>query len=285
MNIHTTPYVLIDGDCRELLKSIPTASVDFVLSDPPYPHVDRDYGTWTAAEWLGMMQEAVPHLRRVLRPRGSCVLVIQPNSEGIGNMRPWAWDFVSWAIKEWNLVEDVYWWNHAALPGGHVIQGKLLRPSVKWCVWLGPADCYRNQAAVLWAESDSNKAKRLAARFTGRHSGPSGQGYDIRRATAAAGINFGGVTPFNLLPFANTNSSNSAGAHGHGAGTPDHLCNWWLRYACPRGGVVLDAFSGTATVGVSAIKSGRSYIGMEVLPRYNAIGRERLAQAIREKKP
>lgn len=33
------------GDCREVLPQLPDASVDLVLTDPPY-NVGKDYGTW-----------------------------------------------------------------------------------------------------------------------------------------------------------------------------------------------------------------------------------------------
>jgi DNA modification methylase len=91
----------------------------------------------------------------------------------------------------------------------------------------------------------------------------------------------GGVTPFNLLPFANTNSSTSSGAAGHGAGLPDHLAAWWVRYICPPGGVVLDPFAGVATVGVAALREGRQFIGIERSAEYVRLGQERLAKAER----
>jgi hypothetical protein len=34
------------------------------------------------------------------------VIILQPNSEQVGKMRLWLWDFVAWAGREWNLVQD-----------------------------------------------------------------------------------------------------------------------------------------------------------------------------------
>lgn len=93
--------------------------------------------------------------------------------------------------------------------------------------------------------------------------------------TAAVGR--GGVTPFNVLPFGG-GSSGSAGAHGHGAGTPLALARWWVRYICPPGGTVLDPFSGSGTVALAALKEGRSAIGIERIPSYHAIAQRRIAE-------
>jgi DNA modification methylase len=86
------------------------------------------------------------------------------------------------------------------------------------------------------------------------------------------------VTPFNLLPIANANSTDSAGSHSHGAGTPLPLCRWWVRYLCPAGRCVLDPFAGTATVGVACRREGRQFIGFETEPDYVAASHTRLSR-------
>ena len=93
--------------------------------------------------------------RRVLKPTGSMVVILQPNFEKVGRMRLWLWDFVAWAGREWNLVQDVYWWNFGCLPSACASRHHgLMRQSVKMCVWLGPAGCYRRQDNVLWLPCD-----------------------------------------------------------------------------------------------------------------------------------
>jgi site-specific DNA-methyltransferase (adenine-specific) len=57
------------------------------------------------------------------------------------------------------------------------------------------------------------------------------------------------------------------------------LCRWWVRYLTPKGGVVLDCFSGSSTVGVAALAEGRRYIGIERDEQYQQIARERLITA------
>ncbi len=271
---------LIRGDCLKILPGIPSGSVDVVLTDPPYPCIKRSYGVWTEAAWFEMMRAVVPECMRVLKPTGSAVFILQPNSERVGRMRTWLWEFMLWVGKEWGIVQDAWWWNPACLPSGGAIAGRLLRSTLKACVWVGGKDCRRDQSGVLWSESFRNFERRATERFAGISQMPSGHRVRIGQCLVAAEKR-GGVTPYNVLPIANANSTTSAGANGHGAGTPLALCSWWIRYLCPDGGTVLDPFSGTATVGLAAREQGKRYIGIERIPEYHAIAKRRLAQSRR----
>ena len=53
---------LILGDCLEEMAKLPTASVDLVLTDPPYPEIDRAYGRLTEAQWWKVMRVLVPEI-------------------------------------------------------------------------------------------------------------------------------------------------------------------------------------------------------------------------------
>jgi hypothetical protein len=265
------------GRAEDVLPTLPAGSVDLVLTDPPYPCVKRSYGTWTEPEWWALMRAVVPECVRVLKPAGSAVFILQPNSERVGRMRTWLWDFLAWVGREWGIVQDVWWWNPATPPTVHCHRARgLMRPSVKACAWVGLPDCHRDQDAVLWAQSPSNAAHSREDRVL--HTMPGGLSIRRGRACGVADER-GGVTPFNLLPIPNSDSATSAGANGHGAGTPLALCDWWVRYACPPDGTVLDPFTGSGTVGVAARHRGRGFVGIECVPEYVEIARKRLRDA------
>lgn len=59
---------LLQGDCLELMKTIPDGSVDLVLTDPPYGTTQNK---WDSIIDLEMMWKEV---WRVLKPNGACVL-------------------------------------------------------------------------------------------------------------------------------------------------------------------------------------------------------------------
>lgn len=272
--LHPTPYRLIHGDCLDVLPTLPSQSVDAVITDPPYPEISRQYGRMSETQWWDMMMGVCAEVRRVLKPKGSAVFILQPNSRTPGSMRGWLWEFMAWVCREWNMVQDAYWWNTCALPVGGAITHGLMRGSAKPCVWAGAVDCYRLQVAILWSESASNAERRIKGE-SGIERHPSGRRVNVEKTLNAA-VRRGGVTPFNVLPIPNTDSQSSAGAHGHGAGTPLKLADWWTRYIVPPGGVVLDPFNGAGTMGIAALQNGASYIGIEKMAEYVDVSHKRI---------
>lgn len=267
-------YALAKGDGVAWLDAQPDGSLDAIISDFPYAEIDRDYGRMTEPEWHAFAQAMVRTGLRKLAPRGSMLVIIQPNSEYVGRMRAWAFQFMAWAAGELpretdgriGMVQDAYWWNIATAPTIHAQREVgLLRCSLKDTVWIGPADCYRNQDAVLWQESHRNAVARTGSRVL--HKRPSGLNMRDGRCASAAEER-GGVTPFNVLPIANTNSTDSAGADGHGAGTPYELAAWWTRYLVPPGGVTADPCMGDGTMGRAAVQQGRRFVGCELMQEH-----------------
>jgi DNA modification methylase len=263
---------LLGGDCRKEMKKIEKASVDLVITDPPYPCIGKDYGAMTEAAWLDMMKTVVVESRRVLKPTGSAMFILQPNFKSVGEMRLWTWEFILWAAKEWNLVQDAYWWCVNALPS-HAASRKvgLMRQSVKWCVWLGQPDCYRNQESVLWEMSDAMATIRWEDRSLQRR--PGGQAVRAGR-TAQAAMERGGVTPFNLLPIAAANPCETV---GHPSPTPYALANWWCKYLLPTGGVLLDPFVGGGTMLLAGLDNEASkVIGIDKKKQYLAMAKRKV---------
>lgn len=255
-----------EGDARDLIKTLEPRSVDAIITDPPYPGIKRDYGCYAEDAWLVMMGELCAEFRRVLKPSGSALIILQPNSNQVGRMRHWPWKFITECQASWNVIQDIYWWNPAAMPSVHCQRKHgLMRPSVKLCVWLGEPDCYRCQDNVLWEPSDALKAKNREDHALIK----SPSGYTRRDGRIVQTVEArGGVTPFNLIPISNTDSKNSGGAKGHGAATPYKLCEWFVRYLCPVGGTVLDPFCGSGTVGRAARAHGCNFIGFEKDPQH-----------------
>lgn len=276
-------YTLYMGDCLEIMRTLPDNSVDTVITDPPYACVRREYGYWTESEWLSMMIDGViPEIRRILKSTGSAVFIIQPNADSRG-MRAWVWKFMVWCCENWNVIQDVYWWNHTTPPTYMASQRKLLRTSVKNCVWCGSTDAYHDQDSVLWTVSDETKSRRLSGRLQNKTEiFPSGLRMNRNRCYMASEKR-GGVTPFNLIPIPNANSVSSGGAYGHPAATPVILCQWWTRFICPMNGIVFDPFMGSGSTGVAAIREGRRFIGIERKPEYFEIAKARIEHEVRSK--
>lgn len=269
----TDKTTLICGDCGLAMEKLQASSVHAIISDPIYPEVQRDYGKINEAEWHDLMRKVVNESRRILKPRGSAVFIFQPNYEKVGKMRLWLWEFMAWAGREWNLVQDAYWWATDAMPlaGTNRKQG-LMRQSVKMCVWLGSPDCYRNQDAVLWTPSQAAMTKHrtdVALRI-----GPNGRTY--RNSTIMQSIDErGGTTPFNVLPI--PTGGRPGGAEDHPAATPYDVAAWWCRYILPPRGVLLDPFVGSGTMLSAGLDHGASkVIGIDRARKYLQIAKRRI---------
>lgn len=187
-------------------------------------------------------------------------------------MRLWPWEFVLWAAREWNLVQDAYWHAPDALPSaGSDRDSGLLKTSVKWCVWLGPASCFRNQDAVLNPPSDETTTR---TRPQEQRAGPSGRTRRCGRFGQTA-IERGGSVPPNCLIV--PKGGGSPGSEGHPAVTPLALCDWWVRYLLPPSGVLLSPFAGSGTELHCALERGASrVIGIEREAGYVEIARRRV---------
>lgn len=55
--------------------------------------------------------------------------------------------------------------------------------------------------------------------------------------------------------------------NAHNTVKPVELVRWLVRLVAPPGGRVLDAFAGSGTTGIAALREGRSFTGIELLPR------------------
>jgi DNA modification methylase len=68
-----------------------------------------------------------------------------------------------------------------------------------------------------------------------------------------------------------------ASPYEHFAVMPKALARKCIMAGCKQGETVLDPFAGVATTGVVALEEGRSFVGIELNPKYAAMARERLA--------
>lgn len=75
------PYQLHQGDALEVLRSLPDASVDLIVTDPPYYRVKAEWWDrqWdTATGFLAWLDRLVEQWERVLKPNGSLYVFASP---------------------------------------------------------------------------------------------------------------------------------------------------------------------------------------------------------------
>lgn len=74
-------YEVFFGDCRQILKNIPDASVNVVITSPPY-NIGKPYGKYkdkiTLDMWTDLIKEVTKEVFRILKPNGSFFLNLSP---------------------------------------------------------------------------------------------------------------------------------------------------------------------------------------------------------------
>jgi site-specific DNA-methyltransferase (adenine-specific) len=58
------------GDCIEILKNVPSDSVDLIITDPPYGTKTNQRDTFMVGEFSNIMPLILPELYRILKPDG-----------------------------------------------------------------------------------------------------------------------------------------------------------------------------------------------------------------------
>jgi site-specific DNA-methyltransferase (adenine-specific) len=81
---------IIHGDCIEVMKHFPAASIDFILTDPPYlvNYVSRDGRAVPNDDNTAWLKPAFREMYRVLKPDSFCVSFYGWNRIGLFE---WAW--------------------------------------------------------------------------------------------------------------------------------------------------------------------------------------------------
>src|SRR3989344_4025301 len=76
-------HKFIYGDCLEIMKKIPSESINLIFTDPPYnqniPYVKKDFkDRKKPEEYLNWLKERLAEMHRVLKTDGSLYLMNYP---------------------------------------------------------------------------------------------------------------------------------------------------------------------------------------------------------------
>ena len=143
---------VIQGDCAAVLKTLPDASVDFVLTDPPYfvRYRDRSGRTVRNDGDPGRVLDAFNDVYRVLKPNSLCV-----------------------SFYGWNRVEAFFaaWKGAGFTPVGHIVFHKTYASAQRFLR-------YSHESAYVLAKGRPERpadplSDVLPWRYSGNHSHPT----------------------------------------------------------------------------------------------------------------
>ncbi len=308
-----TPYYSDDavtlhhGDALEVLRTLPDASADCVVTSPPYFGL-RDYGQdgqygleETPADYVEQLRLVFVEIRRVLADDGTAWLNLGDSYAGKANAGqqftknrgrnvqpvglpaqrnmlahapyksmlgiPWR---VALALVDdgWTLRNDVIWSKPNAMPES-VTDRLSGRHEHVFLLTKGPR---------YWFDLDAIREPHAVAIPGKRGPGGGSESGESKGLGAtgerhlygnAAGRNPGDVWTIPTAPF----------PEAHFAAMPPALAERCVLAGCRPGGVVLDPFSGSGTTGLAAARHGRRYVGIDLSADYLDLSlRTRLAQ-------
>jgi site-specific DNA-methyltransferase (adenine-specific) len=246
------------GDCLEVLAGLAEASVDVVVTSPPY-NLDLRYASYqdrrAEDNYLDWMVAVATALRRVMKPDASFFL----NISGSPN-RPWLpFELIVRLRPIFALQNHITWIKSIAIGDDSVGHFKPVA---------GPRFLHHAHEHIFHLTRDGRvPLDRMAIGV------PYKDKSNIARRGHPRDLRCRGNTWF--IPYETVQSR--AAKFNHPGTFPVDLPRWCIRLHGKRGAVVLDPFMGTGTTLVAAGREAARGIGIDIDPAYVAIARERLA--------
>lgn len=225
------------GDCLKILPTLPDASIDFILTDPPY-------GT-TACKWDTVIpfEPMWKELKRVIKPNGAIALF---GSEPFSS-----------ALRMSNIKQFKYDWVWKKSNGGGFLNAN--RQPLK-----------RHENVSIFYKKQTNYTPQ---KFSGKpYSYRRGAAGETTKDQSVAGWvtkNDGDRYPTSVLDF-----SNQTGLHP--TQKPVALLEYLIKTYTLEGETVLDFTMGSGSTGVACKNLGRKFIGIEHDEKYFQIAKDRI---------
>jgi site-specific DNA-methyltransferase (adenine-specific) len=231
---------LMQGDCLELMKTIPDGSVDMVLTDPPY-------GT-TACKWDSVIpfEPMWEQLKRVTKKNGAIVMTAsQPFASALVMSNP------KWFKYEWV-------WDKVRPSGFHIAKYRPMMRHENALVFCKTTPVYNRQMTIR----DRPVKGRVAS-----SSDSSPLKYSDGKKREYTHKN-----PQSILVF----NKGADGKYVHPTQKPVALMEYLIKTYTNGGETVLDFTMGSGTTGIAAKSLNRNFIGIELDEEYFRIAKERI---------
>ena len=245
---------ILDGDCIEAMRSLPSASIDMIFADPPYnlqlggdlsrpdgSHVDAVTDHWdqfdSFAAYDKFSREWLTEARRLLKPNGS--LWVIGSYHNIFRLGAMLQDMGFW------ILNDIVWRKSNPMPNFKGTRFTNAHETMIWC-------------------SMGEKAK-----YTFNYRAMKTLNDELQMRSDW------------VLPICSGQERlKKGGTKVHPTQKPEALLYRVMLATTNKGDVVLDPFFGTGTTGAVAKRLGRDWIGCERESNYREAALERIELAL-----
>jgi site-specific DNA-methyltransferase (adenine-specific) len=234
------------GDCRDVLRTMESGTVDCCITDPPYGD--------TSLDWDAQVDGWLVEVARVLKPSASIWI--------FGSMRFLAPLFAEMEALGFKYSQDIVWEKQNGT-GFHADRFRRVHEHAVLFYRGAWADVHHETQYTLDATAKTVRRKKRPT-----HTGHIEQGHFTSED--------GGPRMARSVIYC----ANEHGAAVHPTQKPIDVCELLVRYSCPPGAVVLDPFMGSASIGMTARIVGCGYIGMETDANHFATAQRRMSGAL-----
>jgi DNA modification methylase len=262
------------GDSRELLKLLPDASVNAIITSPPYAlQFKKAYGNPDSDAYAAWFLEFAAEFKRILRADGSLVLEIGGAwNPGHPTRSIYHFDLLVRLVKEhqFHLAEEFFWFNRARIPGPAEwvnVQRIRVKDAVTPIWWLSPSErpAASNRRVLRPYSEDMLRLFEIGYNAGKRPSGHVANKFENKNA---------GAIPPNLIEVAHTASDGypeycrEQALEVHPARFPRQVPEFFIKFLTRRGDLVLDPFAGSNMTGYIAEKLGRRWLAIDQMEQY-----------------
>lgn len=274
---------IILGDSLEILSSRETASVDLIMTSPPFGLVrKKEYGNVPADEYCDWFRPFAEQFHRVLKESGSLVIDIGGAwNKGQPTRHLYHFKLLIMLCEEFgfHLAQDFYWWNPSKLPTPAewvTVRRIRVKDAINTVWWLSKTPWPKASNRRVLQPYSPSMVQLLATGYRAKRR-PSG--HDI---SDKFGIDNGAAIPPNLIAIPNTESNShyirycqERGFPVHPARYPAELPEYFVRMLTDVGDVVVDPFAGSCVTGEVCERLKRRWQCIDLYEEYlkGAIGR------------
>ena len=272
---------VIHGDAQALLPQLPRESVDLFFTSPPYADA-RAYSRIHPDRYVEWFLPFARSMYDTAKPTGSLIINIKNRVANRGPLKgqrhPYVYQLVL-ALQNmgWRWVETYIWSKPNAMPGKF---GPRTKDSFEYVFHFARAakPYFDLNAIRVPYKADASEIARRKLDKLGRRSTEAGFGRDRTKTYLQ-----GGADPGNVVSVSQTYNQHRGVAHT--AAMPEGLAEFFVKAACPPGGVVIDPFAGGATTVVVSRRLGRASGGFELHESFVAEGLRRIAEDVAHDTP
>lgn len=275
----------ICGDCLDVMKTLPSSSVDFIMTSPPYADQIKNYGEkvkkFTPEEYNNWFLPRAAEMYRILSDTGSFVLNISDKLDGkFQSLFVFRLVIALCDQIGFHLVRDYIWYNPAT-PPNVFSRGKMGRTkkSHEYCFWFSKGETWTFNMDPIRKPYSKDMQRFLAGKGQGDRNAntrPSRHSFNLD----VQWTNHGGSDPGSVIMLGNTSSNDhfqklcKAAGIRHPARYPRKLVEFFIRAGTNKGDVVLDPFAGSGTTAIVSQQLEREWICIEINEDFCSIAKQ-----------